>query len=195
MAKRKKTKEPKRNDPLDKLLKTLKIKEWDLLLVGDGSGSQWDKECGWGVTAIERSTMTRRVFYGAMNNGTMNFAEAMAYLQPLTYYLAKEEDKRRAGKVDVVGMSVHIVTDSEYCRHRGTSRSTQLKKNRGLWAMFELIQRQGLILNWHWVKRDIIALNRFSDGLSRAARVLFKESDLDEYKINGQDAYECNAWE
>lgn len=81
------------SETLEALLERLGIDNYDLLLVGDGSGSGWKLECGWGCVSIERSTLERRAWYGAMSAGTVNFAEMMAYLQPLCWYVSRDAEQ------------------------------------------------------------------------------------------------------
>src|SRR5207344_186670 len=101
-------------ETLEALLVRLGIEEdeWDFLIVGDGSGSGYDRAAGWASVSIERQTKERRVWWGAVNAGTVNFAEAMAYLQPLNWLACREDDKRRNGRRKL--WRVHIVTDSMY---------------------------------------------------------------------------------
>ena len=46
-------------EALPHMLERFKITDWDLLLIGDGSGSNWSYECGWGCVSIELSTSVR----------------------------------------------------------------------------------------------------------------------------------------
>jgi ribonuclease HI len=166
-------------DSLDEALRRLNIENWDLLLIGDGSGSTWKRECGWGCVSIERETFERRAWYGAMSHGTVNLAEAMAYLQPLMWYADRELDNRaRGGKV--VCRRAHIITDSSYLangnnRHRS---ARQGKRNGPLWDAFGQFGSHGILLHWHWFGRDVLELNRLADRLSKDARLHLKAQDL-----------------
>ena len=113
-----------KTETLDELLLRFGLTDldWDLILVGDGSGSNWSKEAGWAAISIEKATMERRAWYGAMNYGTVNFAEMMAYIQPLTWYTSKEIDRRTKTR-QVAFQKVHIFTDSKYCAEIGNSNS------------------------------------------------------------------------
>ncbi len=164
---------------LDDLLQRLKISRWDWLLIGDGSGSNWGHECGWGCVAINRLTYDRTVFWGAMNRGTVNFAEMMAYLQALNF-IAAEEEARRKRTHTVRDRRVHIVTDSDYCRFQGSSGNLMPKRNGSLWRVFEDYQRHGLVLRWHHRPRTDVELNIYADALSKAARHLVKRHNIQE---------------
>ncbi len=166
-------------ESLEALLVRLQIERWDLLLVGDGSGSTWERECGWGCVSIERSTFERRVWHGALSHGTVNMAEALAYLQPLCWYVEQEVRLRKqGGKVAV--KHVHIVTDSSYLANVGTRGDAGLRpgNNGPLWNVFRQFASQGLLLHWHWIPRESVELNRFADQLSKAARLNVKGTDL-----------------
>jgi len=170
-------------ETLEDLLQRLNIKTWDLLLVGDGSGSRWEQPAGWACVAIERSRqqlgrandsgggeqLRRKVFYGAVNDGTVNFAELMAYFAPLSWYAAKTE------KFDgplVLPREVHILTDSQYVQKMMTGRMP--KTHAAFWLAYNIYNRLGFRLNWHWLPRNDIALNRYVDAISRKARLLLQ---------------------
>lgn len=144
---------------------------WDFLLVGDGSGSGWDIGCGWGVVLIERDTMKRHLFYGAMHPGTVMLGEIMPYLQALTWLQAELEKRRKRGSVLRRVHNIHILTDSMANKVIGSRTDKQVsKKNRGFWAIMTMLERQGLRIKWHHVKRESVALNRVADKLSKLSR-------------------------
>jgi ribonuclease HI len=179
------------------LLLRLKIQpnEWDFLIVGDGSGSNWNYQSGWASISIEKETLKRRAWYGAMNCGTVNFSEMMAYLQPLNWYVAAEANRRsKSGKVRF--RDVHIVTDSKYCRDRGESPDSAPRRNSALWRVFDEFKRHGLLLHWHWIPRASVALNVYADKLSKEARLALKNSDVQDVVDGGfdnyQNVYDCN---
>jgi len=171
---------PEEQKPLEDLLKDHGVKNWDFLIVGDGSGSNWNREAGWGAVSIEKITMERLVWTGTMNKGTVNFAEMMAYQQPLSWLAAREEDRRAKRAVKYRAYQVHIFTDSDYCRQTGNSKNRLVAKNGALWAAFDSYVRQGFVLNWHWIPRGSVALNSYCDRLSKLARLLMKKYNLQE---------------
>lgn len=174
------------------LLDECDITHWDYVLVGDGSGSHWGQQAGWACVSVERATMERLVWAGAVNRGTVNLAEIMAYLQPLTYFVGREEDRRKAGG-KTCAYNVHIVTDSEYCRNTGRTRSAMMSKNAGLWACLNGMSRQGMVITWHWLRRDMCALNRFCDELSRLSRQMITEFDpAGKMEAAGNMVYDLN---
>ena len=154
----------------------------------------WDYPVGWACVAIERSTAFRKVFYGAMNDGTVNVAELMAYLAPLSWYMSTECKKEKHGRLTGV-RHVHIITDSEYAQQKGDAKAAvTMTHNTMLWAAFALFERHGLCLHWHWQARETIALNCYVDALSKAARQLVKDTKtLQHVKDNtGLTPRDCN---
>ena len=183
-------------ESLQALLKRLGIGEWDWLLVGDGSASNWKHACGWGSISINKETLKRRVWFGVMNFGTVNIAEMMAYLQPLDWYATEEARIRKKTKGRRRIRRVHIVTDSEYCREMAQLGDQSPRHHGAMWRMFEDFQRKGILLHWHWRERDDVELNRYADSLSKAVRILLKENDVQQMvkAPNGtpRTAYEFN---
>jgi ribonuclease HI len=142
--------------------------DWDYLIVGDGSGTTWEKEFGWGSVLIERGSFERTPFFGAMSNGTNNMGEIMAVLHPLMY-LANQGKGVRAH-----GAKVHVVSDSEYVvgglRNANPVWASKLKVNRELWMAIHMTRRRGLIIEPHHVPRDTIDLNKLGHDLANLAR-------------------------
>ncbi len=160
---------------LDELLDRIGVGDgdWDWLLFGDGSGSNYRRASAWATVSIERLTMDRQVWVGGMNRGTVNMAEMLAYLQPLTWIVNQEHERVEQGHARRA-VRVHIITDSQYCRDQGDTPGNLVAKNAGLWAAFGALRRDGIVLTWHHIKRDEAALNSFCDGLSKIARKLME---------------------
>lgn len=168
-------------ETLEELLLRLQIQpsDWDLLIIGDGSGSNWNYQSGWASVSVEKETLERRIWFGAMNCGTVNFAEMMAYLQPLNWYVAAEISRRRKRR-KVRFRNVHIITDSKYCKDLGVKQALTPKKNGALWRIFDDFQRHGLLLHWHWIPRATVDLNVYVDKLSKEARLTIKNCQAQE---------------
>jgi ribonuclease HI len=109
-----------------------------------------------------------------MNCGTVNFAEMMAYLQPLNWYASVELTKRKKSK-SVRFKNVHIITDSKYCAEQGKKKDLSPNKNSSLWRVFNDFQRHGILIHWHWMPRDTVELNVYADKLSKEARKAIAE--------------------
>jgi len=167
----------------------IKKDEWDVIIIGDGSGTTWEKEMGWGSVLIRSDTFERKAFYGAMSHGTNNMGEMMAVLQPLMF-LTQAKSGVKPG-----GLKVHVISDSEYVVN-GLAKMDpiwihDLKTNRELWMAMHMTRRKGLLIKSHHIPRDIIDLNKLSHNLANMARrsqiQVRKDFDEDIYKANPED--------
>ena len=176
---------------LRSLLRYLKIKsdDWDMLIVGDGSGTTWEKEMGWGSVLVEKGTFKRPVFHGGMSSGTNNMAEMMAVLHPLMYLVNSKKGVKDGG------CRVHVVSDSEYVvnglAHVSPVWANKLKVNRELWMAIHMTRRKGLIITGHHVRRDTIALQQLGHELANISRKsqlpLVGDSGLNAHDMNPED--------
>lgn len=142
---------------------------WDVLLLGDGSGSKWGHAVGFGSVMFDRRNGRHRTWHGALNDGTVNLAEIMAYMAPLTFLATQALDAKEAGmRLKVV--NVHIFTDSQYCRDTGKKGCSMQGKNNLLWECLKSVNRVGVIPHWHWIRRETSPLNSLVDRLSKASR-------------------------
>jgi ribonuclease HI len=169
---------PTPDEPFHALLARLEITDYDLVLIGDGSGSKWSLPVGWSCVAVEKGHMSRRVFYGAANDGTVNVAELSAYLIPMLWYSSKVAEERNQTE-DYRVRHVHVITDSDYVRQMFTEgRGSIAARNSILYMALQSVERRGYHLHWHWLPREDVALNHYADELSKAARHQFKVNDL-----------------
>ena len=145
---------------------------WDLLVIGDGSGSGWNEACGWACTLISNHQQLRRFFYGAMDCGSINLAEAMPYLQSLTWYDVHHGKER----LKALGyLRVHILTDSQVTANWGNQAMSgeyaePPRKLLAFYAGIRELRRVGYHCTFHWAKRLTTELNWAADliaGLSR----------------------------
>lgn len=155
---------------LDTLCKHLALSttDWDYLIVGDGSGTTWEKEFGWGSVLVSNHSFERQVFFGAMSNGTNNMAELLMVLHPLMHIVNNDKGVRANGT------RVHIVSDSQYVVN-GLAKDnpiwvSQLQLNRELWMAIHMTRRSGLIIKGHHIPRDTIDLNRLGHDLANISR-------------------------
>lgn len=161
---------------MSQLLSELKIgpNDWDALIVGDGSGTGWEKAAGWGAVLIDHYGSYRKIFHGAWSNGTSHIAELSPYIEVLSWYAAGpgklcRGDAKKDGDPNAVAR-VHIVCDNSNIVNQG-NRSCERNVYPWLWDAISGIERQGFLLKWHWIGRSRLALNRLVDLLSRVARV------------------------
>lgn len=163
------------------LLTELDIGEWDAIVIGDGSGSTWDKGCGWASCLLDQASAQRFFFCGGCSRGTVHVGELHAYVDPLLWYtqnLGKEHLKQKAYHPgsSAACMHVHILTDSENVANQGERRQ-QRKANKALWAAMDSFAADGYALHWHWVARSRTALNKWADQRSRRIRVSIEAID------------------
>lgn len=162
------------------LLDDLGIKNWDVLLVGDGSGSGWEIGCGWGCTILDRVTRTRKLVFGGGNTGTVNVAELMAYVHGMMWYASHlGKDLKRSNPAKVI--KVHIITDSAVIVNQGgkvRDHSVEGVANRALWAAMNDIARQGYSFEYHWIERLSNELNWAADQLAGVARLSLRSCRL-----------------
>lgn len=163
---------------LQTVLDRLQIRLWDLLLVGDGSGSGWANHCGWGGVLVDRNNLVgrnfhgRRFFYGAMNQGSVNLAESMPYLHSLQWYDANfgKELLRSRGT-----LNVHILTDSQTIAQWGTRAMTPgtdvPRKGLVVWAAMRELRRVGYRCQMHWAPRLTTEMNWCADLIAGLCRV------------------------
>ena len=150
---------------------------WDLLIVGDGSGSGWDGCAGWSSVLIaDGPVQQRRVFYGACNSGSVNMAETLPYLQALTWY----DTHYGAERLKQLGvLRVHILTDSQIVANWGnTARdfaATLPRKMMPLLSGLRELSRVGYHIRFHWAPRKTTELNWACDLIAGLARGVIKD--------------------
>ena len=71
---------------IDECVQQLGITNWDVLIIGDGSGSTWQRAAGWGAVVIDRATNIYSNLCGSFNIGTSTIAEIMPYVYSLIWY-------------------------------------------------------------------------------------------------------------
>lgn len=139
--------------------------------MGDGSGSRHDTPCGWASILIDRETGGRRAFGGNADSGSITFAEAMPYVQALTWFDATFGHQRlkTAGFLDV-----HIVTDSNVIARLGAAMAAGdtpvPQQQMYLGAYCKALAKARYRLHWHWARRDTSELNKICDALSKRHR-------------------------
>jgi len=144
---------------------------WDVLIIGDGSGSGWDTSCGWCGLLIDKQTRGRRYAYGGMNAGSVNFAESMPYIQLLSWY---DANGGKARLKEQGTLNIHILTDSQVVAHWGNRAMASAvdlpRKHIMLWAGLRELRRLGYMCTFHWSPRMTTQANWACDliaGLTR----------------------------
>jgi ribonuclease HI len=187
----KKNKRPETRS-LHTLLKELSINAWDVVLVGDGSGSGWDIGVGWSCVLVDRHTGTRKLIHGGGSTGTVNIAELMAYVHAMLWYathIGKDLRKQHPRKI----LDVHVITDSRVVASQGVKvaeRNTAGIANRALWASIADITRQGYKFHWHWVERLTNEMNWAADQMAGSARRAVRSCELVDDVPNSKGKHE-----
>ncbi len=148
--------------------------DWDYVLIGDGSGFARNKESAYATFLIERETGRVEPCYGAFSHASINAAELLAYLVPLSWLNGYYRERKQAqGSL----WRVHIFTDSEFTANVGNDRisSGPLAE---YWAMVNIIRRRGLTLHWHWIPRDTYAWSQMADFLAGQVRKRNLKQDI-----------------
>jgi len=172
---------------LQKVLDRANIGDWDLLLIGDGSGTGWEDACGWASILIDKSNRARKTFYGGMNFGSVNLAEMMPYFQSMVWYHHSHGKARLKQKCPLL---VHVITDSQVTAlhgNRAASGHEDLAKvgHRALWAAMREFAALGYRFEWHWAGRCDSGLNYLADLIAGLSRREIKHVGIDLTGVDG----------
>jgi hypothetical protein len=182
-------------DGIRHLAAELGISDWDVILVGDGSGSGWTVPTGWCCVLIDRVAKRRQKFYGGMNFGTSVMAELIPYVQALSYYHERRSRLGEAGpcRVHIITDALPIATDGQALL-RGGKSLLDLKSNQPFWGALAAFGQLGYRIAFHHLPRSTTVLNLYADDLSKSCFAAMKEMamprDRDGREVN---IYECNA--
>jgi ribonuclease HI len=152
---------------LNDLLASVDCPRWDLLLAGDGSGTQWDKPAGWAVVSIDRQSGERKAFVGGVNSGTVNRAEASCYLHALAY----DFNHRQNHKL-LTARHVIIFSDSQVTVNTGNGTYSPSTNNPDLWHAYDFFRQQGYRITFYLIPRNSNPLHVAVDTASRAGDIL-----------------------
>lgn len=157
----------------------LSLQDFDLLLIGDGSGTVFNKACGWACVSWNRLTEDIEMHNGSSSCGTNNFAELIPYVQALWHFDQCFRQLALPGQK----AKIEIVSDSEVTVRCGNGIYAR-KGNACLWSAIEWFERSGIYnIHWNHVHRNT---NRFSKrcdwlaGETRTALNSLRKKLLDE---------------
>ncbi len=154
------------------IISHLGILHWDLLFIGDGSGSAWSGACGWAGVLVDKLTREYSLYSGAMNAGSITLAELMPYYHALTWYHANAGRHRLKTRTGV--LYVHIVTDSKVITEQGREACDITKPlpkvQQALWATFREFTKLGYNFSFHWQERSTSLMNQCCDLVASLAR-------------------------
>lgn len=178
--------EEKQNSPSlppEAVLRALGITndEWDVIIVGDGSGSVWGRPGGWAAVLFDKHTGLRKLLCGALNDTTVNICELSPYIYAMQWYArgpGKELQKVRQRGISVP-IKVYILTDCEIIADQGNHKKDR-DANAALWAAMDYFARLNYVIRFKWIPRESLASNRLCDALSKGMRhwITSTEQDL-----------------
>jgi hypothetical protein len=151
---------------------------WDVIVVGDGSGSRWGYGGGWATILFDKMANARKTNWGALSDTTINICELSPYIYTMMWYsrgpaVTLREQKRRKNPYQFPRISIHIVTDCKVIAEQGQGKMSR-NANEALWASFDVFERQGFVFTFHFIPRDNFTANRVCDGLSKDMRHLIE---------------------
>ena len=157
------------------ILNKLQIDDWDVLLIGDGSGAGWNllSGCGWASVLIDKYSNNHKIFMGATTPGTITIGELSPYLFAMNWYMSSDGPGRsRVKDASFSGrpLRVHIISDSEIIVKSGNNTQSR-KSNRALWAAMDFFATQGCSMQYHHINRNTILMNVLMDELARQSRI------------------------
>jgi ribonuclease HI len=162
---------------LPTVLARFHITEWDALFITDGSGSTWQRPCGFAAVVHDRHAQVheRRAFLtGGWNLGTVMIAELHAVLLALVWY--EEQRGRRLRKRLRRPLVVHVLSDSAVLVDQGNGHAAYGDAG-WIWAAISALGRRGYALRFHHLDRETLALNTAVDLGSKQARLALQEID------------------
>lgn len=155
---------------LEALTSELSLPEYDLLLVGDGSGTTSNEACAWACVAYNKITGEIDIHNGSMSCGTNNFAELIPYAQALWHF---DQYFKTVAKPNQQGR-VEIVSDSEVTVRCGNGVYTR-KGNGFLWNGIEWFEKNGYTIHWTHVKRNTNRFSKRCDWLAGETRIALEK--------------------
>jgi ribonuclease HI len=154
---------------LEGLATELSLPAFDLLLVGDGSGTTLVKPSGWYCAAYERPLGDGGVLehFGGASGGTNNYAELLPYCFALwAYHVSKQGP---TGVKSVSPVRVVVVSDSEVTVRCGNG-DYERRANACLWAQVQWFERNGYAFVWVHVPRNSNPVSERADAVAGSAR-------------------------
>lgn len=161
------------------VLDRLQIRQWDVLIAGDGSGTGWKDACGWSHIVVDRISRERELFRGACDGSSINLAEMMPTLHGLTWY----HNKHGRGHLHRLGtLHVHIITDSKVTTEHGALavdlNAALPAANLLFWSGVREFKRKGYQIQFHWLERLTTEWNQCADLVASLSRRVVKQTDL-----------------
>ena len=178
------------NASLRRLSHEWQLPDWDVLLVGDGSGSgAWHQELGigWASVAVD-SGGERAAQVGALRDGNVSLAELSAAAHGLWHYhntvASRRQKLARALRVVVLCDNAQIVTEGNSTR----GADWQLSRPDGpQWAFFNAVLARGYVATWRQIPRISLNLNWAVDQMAGQARKALQDPAIVALRRNRED--------
>lgn len=154
-------------EDFEQLAGKVKVDDFHLMIVGDGSGSLHNMPCGWWCGFYYRPSGNVKEYYGGCNAGSVNYAELSPFLHTLYVFhaaLVKVDLLKTVDKWKVL-----IVTDSELTV-KCAMREYQRKSNLALWAQIDWYEKNGFEITWKHTPRNSNPINLKADKTSKTMR-------------------------
>jgi hypothetical protein len=163
---------------LNELLTSLSVTKWDLLLMGDGSGTTYKTPIGFAALSIDRQSGLRHIFTGGYNHGTIGQAELLPYITALRFdYYSTLKTKLHSRR------RVTILSDSQVSVNVGNGDQTA-HTNKDIWICFDWFKSVGYDLTWKWVGRNENDIHKLAHKMGNIVRkIIDSEKDIDPYTI------------
>lgn len=146
----------------------LNIKDIDILIAADGSGTTVEKAGAWAYIMYWPTLDKFKCGMGTVSNGTNNYVELAPYLHALWYYHYTQPllEKRL--------VKVEIVSDSELTVKQGNG-DYSINGNLIQWAGIQKAKQMGYSIHWNHVPRNS---NPFSSWCDKTAGDLRKNLQI-----------------
>ena len=165
-------------DTLKKLLEYLNIRDWDLLIIGDGSGCGWNMGAGWAWSLLDRQSKARAAACGALDKGTVTIGELFPCWMALNWYVSEDGPGRdRQKEMIKTGKRIQtiICSDSTGVVNAGNYPPAR-KSYPDIWSAIEYYQQHGFNLLFKHIPRDMVNMHILLDQYARRARINLKTS-------------------
>lgn len=149
----------------EELEKLIDLTKYDVVLVGDGSGTSAGEACAWNCLLYETKTNRETWLNGGLSSGTNNVAELLPYITSLWHY-----DYLNPGKE----IRVCIITDSEFTAKCGDG-IYEKKINLAYWKALSYFKDIGYKISWKHIYRNTNCISSFCDKKAGELRKIIKE--------------------
>ena len=158
-------------DDFYRLADSLGVKNFDLVVVADGSGSVANEPCGYYAASLWRwgpDGGTVCEHFGGASGGTNNYAE----LTPFLFVLWQFQALYQREIVAYQPLQVLCVSDSEVTVKCGAGEYAR-NANLLLWASIDCLEEMGFDFTWRHVPRNSNPINTRADEQAKRIRKMF----------------------